>query len=72
MPITGMDNIFYHHAGWQRRFAYWPHKCLLNNTVIWLKYAYRGTVIWTGPGHAVSKHQWHSADAHLIWKLKGK
>lgn len=73
MPITGMDDpsSFYRQAGWERKFVFWPKRCLLNNSVIWLEYAYLGTAMWTGPGTPVFEHQWHSASQHLIWKLKG-
>jgi hypothetical protein len=72
MPIPGMDNSsFYYKAGWEYKFSLWPRRCLISNKVIWLKYAYKGTAMWTGPGTPAYQYQWHDATEHLIWKLKG-
>lgn len=75
MPVTGMDDYdrssFYYRAGWEYKFSFWPRRCLISNKLIWLKYGYKGTAMWTGPGTPVYEYQWHDATEHLIWKLKG-
>lgn len=63
---------FYHKAGWERKFAWLPKKCILTKKIIWLKYAYLGTSIWTGPGTPVYEYNWHSEQEHLLWVLKRK
>ena len=74
--ITGMwiDEVydpFYYRAGWELTFILWPRRCVLSNKLMWLKYAYKGTAMWTGPGDPVYEYRWHDKTEHLIWKLKG-
>lgn len=71
MPIPGEDSSFYRRAGWELKFSFWPRRCLISNKLIWLKYGYKGTAMWTGPGTPVYEYQWHDITEHLIWKLKG-
>ena len=62
---------FYNRAEWSMRFCWLPHRCALSNKLMWLKYAYKGTAMWTGPGEPVYEHRWHDKQEHLIWKIKG-
>ena len=74
--ITGMwvdeqYDPFYNRAKWSMSFCWIPRRCTLSNKLQWLKYAYKGTAMWTGPGEPVYEHRWHNKQEHLIWKLKG-
>lgn len=66
-----MIRSFYQKATWKKRFAWWPHCCMITSRRIWLEFAYRGTAMYTGPGDPVYEHQWHDAKEHLLWTLKG-
>lgn len=62
---------FYNRADWTMKFCWLPRRCVLSNKLMWLKYAYKGTAMWTGPGEPVYEHRWHDKQEHLIWKIKG-
>ena len=67
-----MDDAFKHHCrGWQLKFCLWPRKCYYTQKNIWLKKAYKGTAMWTGPGDPVFEHRWVDKHEFLIKKLKG-
>lgn len=56
---------------WELRFCWWPQRCSLSNRRIWLKCAYRGMRVITGPGDPLFIYWWHDTKEHFIWKLKG-
>jgi hypothetical protein len=68
--LFGGNQYFYFKAMWQLKFAWLPHRCIRSNQLIWLKYGYLGTAIWTGPGTPVYEYNWHAVEEHLIWCLK--
>lgn len=57
-------------AVWELRFCWLPKKCYQSKKLIWLTYAYCGTITITGPGDPVIIHHWHEKCEHLIWLLK--
>lgn len=66
------DDWFYRRCvGWELKFALIPHRCYITKQIIWLKYAYKGTSVLTGPGDPIIDHRWHDKAEHLIWKIKG-
>jgi hypothetical protein len=73
--MLGMPDLmeaFYNRAVWQLKFVYWPRRCNLSQRWIWpFSHAYKGTVIWTGPGTPAVEVQWHDGVEHLVWLLKG-
>lgn len=73
MPLDSNfgDQIFNARClGWERAFAWRPHRCHLSKRLIWLRYAYVGTAMYTGPGEPIFEHRWHDDIEHLIWALK--
>ena len=72
-PIS--DDVFYNNAlrrglGSTLKFAWLPKTCVLSGKSIWLKYGYRVTAMWTGPGEAIFEHKWHDKNTHIMWLLK--
>jgi hypothetical protein len=57
-------------ANWQLKFAWLPHRCSLSGRFIWLKFAYCGRKIISGPGEPVIEDYWHTTTEHMIWLLK--
>jgi hypothetical protein len=39
---------------------------------MWLKIAYKGTAMWTGPGSPVFEYKWISKEDFLFARLAGK
>ena len=76
MPLDSFgserDYDFYHnrYLGARLKFAWLPKKCNLSAKLIWLKYGYELSAMWTGPGNAVFEERWHDKNEHIIWKLK--
>jgi hypothetical protein len=68
--LFGGQSSFYYRAEWQQKFAWLPHRCIRSGKIIWLKYGYIGTAMWTGPGTPVYEYNWHTVEEHLIWCLK--
>jgi hypothetical protein len=56
--------------GAQLKFAWLPQTCNITGKRIWLKFGYRLTAMWTGPGDPLFEHRWHDKLEHIIWKLK--
>lgn len=56
--------------GWEREFAWLPHRCALSKRWIWLQWAYVGSAYHPTGDHYVFEHRWHHKYAHLIWLLK--
>ena len=73
LPYTVDEDWFYSRClGWQLKFAWLPQRCHITNRVIWLEYAYKGTVRFrNGDITFDHEHRWHDKAEHLIWKLKG-
>ncbi len=63
-------DAFYDRVKWKLMFAWLPERCAKTHKLIWLKYAYRGTAIWTGPGDSIYEYRWHDKNTHIMWILK--
>lgn len=59
-------------VGREYKFAFLPKKCHKTKTLIWLKYGYKITAMYTGPGDPVFDYRWYKKDEYLIAKLKGE
>ena len=62
---------FHSRAEWTMEFAWLPHRCDITQKLVWLKFAYRGQAVWTGPGDDAVETRWHDRHEHLIYVLKG-
>jgi len=72
LMAQGRDDWFYRKClGWELKFAVLPKRCDITDNLIWLKHAYRGTALLTGPGDNIVEHRWHDKNEHLIFKIKG-
>ena len=63
-------DIFRSRAVWYLKFAWLPKRCYITNKLIWLKLAYKGTAMYTGPGDPIFEHHWVEKNEYLIAKLK--
>jgi hypothetical protein len=63
---------FKHRAIWYLKFAWLPRRCCISGERIWLKKAYKGTAMWTGPGEPVFQHEWVTKEEYLFARLKGQ
>ena len=66
------DRAFNQRASWTKKFALLPRRCALTDKIIWLKWAYEGVAVWTGPGDNVYEYRWHNLKGHLLWLLRDK
>lgn len=64
------DSFYDKSLGAQLKFAWLPQTCNITGKRIWLKFGYRLTAMWTGPGEPIYEHKWHDKLEHIIWKLK--
>jgi hypothetical protein len=78
MPLDDMgyqplfsQREFFKKADWQLKFALWPTKCYLSNKKIWLKRAYRGVRVITGPGDPVYEYKWLTKESFTVAALGG-
>jgi hypothetical protein len=62
---------FYRRAHWQLKFVWWPRQCYLSDKKIWLKRAYQGTAVWTGPGDPVYEYRWLTKESFTVAALGG-
>jgi hypothetical protein len=63
------DRLFYQRVKWEEKFAFWPTRCELSHQRIWLKRAFLGTAVWTGPGSPVYEYRWRNSQEHMMWLL---
>lgn len=64
------DSFYDKSLGAELKFAWLPQTCNITGKRIWLKFGYRLTAMWTGPGEPIYEHKWHDKLEHIIWKLK--
>ena len=38
-------------------FVMWPRRCYFTNKILFLKYVYRQTAMWTGPGDPIFEYR---------------
>ena len=73
---TGLERItiydpFWDRSTWHYKFALWPRRCGISNKRIWLKCAYKGTRMITGPDTPVFEYRWLTKESFMFAKLKG-
>lgn len=67
------DNFFMKRIKtWKVTFAFFPKKCAVSDKKIFLKYAYKGTYMLTGPGDPIFINYWVDKTEFLLWNLKGR
>ena len=62
--LYGARHDFYMRAEWTKEFAWMPHRCVISNRIIWLRFGYMGMAMWTGPGEPVYEYNWHTEKEH--------
>ncbi len=67
---TSYDH-FWDRADWYYKFAWWPCRCEISKKRIWLKRAYKGIRMITGPGDPVFIIKWLTKEEFLFQRLKG-
>jgi len=70
---TGMDeqyDYFYDRAYWKLKFLWLPKRSDITGRWLWLRFAYEGTAMYTGPGTPVFEFRYHEPTEHIIWQLK--
>ena len=58
-------------VGWELQYSFLPRRCYYTGKYLWLRKAYMGTAIVTGPGEPVFEHRWCDKDSYLFLKIKG-
>jgi hypothetical protein len=58
-------------VGWQKRLCLIPRRCHYTGKYLWLKKAWIGTSVLTGPGEPIIEHRWCEMDQFLFLKIKG-
>ena len=78
MPMDGhvsggnwQDRVFYDRAIWYLEFTWLPRKCALSRKLIWFTRAYRGLVMYSGPGEPVMEFRWINKNEFIMAKLRG-
>ncbi len=70
------DRMFYDLAQWEWSFAWLPHRCDRTNQLIWLSYAYCGTMYYEDIKGVISKRvpmstRWLTTEEYILGALKG-
>ena len=58
-------------VGWHLEFTFFPKRCHYTGKYLWLKPAYKGMAMVTGPGEPVFEYRWCEKDTYLFLKIKG-
>jgi hypothetical protein len=57
--------------GWTLERSFLPRRCDYTGKYLWLKQAYHGVSILTGPGDPIFDHRWCDKNEYLFLKIKG-
>lgn len=57
--------------GWELKFSFIPQRSYYTGKYLWLKKAWRGTAMLTGPGNPIFEYRWCSQEEFLFLKIKG-
>lgn len=75
MPLDSLmwdnDSFKRRCIGWSKEFVFLPKRCHYTGKYLWLKKAYKGTAMITGPGDIVFEDRWCDKNAYLFLKIKG-
>ena len=68
-----MDNDYFKSRclGWELKFSFFPRRCFYTGKYLWLKLAYRGTAMITGPGEPIFEDRWCEKREYLFLKIQG-
>lgn len=58
-------------VGWELKFSFIPRRSYYTGKYFFLKKAWRGTSVLTGPGEPIIEYRWCAKDEFLFLKLKG-
>lgn len=74
MPLDSMfdDDSFKRRCiGWELTFCLWPRRCYYTKKLLWLKKAYMGVSMLTGPGEPIFDYRWVHRKEFLFRKIRG-
>ncbi len=57
--------------GWELKYSLLPRRCHYTGKSLWLKSAYKGTSMLTGPGEPMFEYRWCERQEYLFLKIKG-
>jgi len=57
--------------GWEFRISFLPRRCYYSKKLLWLKRAYLGVSMLTGPGEPIFEYRWIEKNEFLIQRIKG-
>ena len=55
---------------WRFLRTWLPRRCFISNQQLWLRKAYVGYHIITGPGEPIINYYWLSPEEFVVWQLK--
>lgn len=76
MKINDINRLYFddfakYAIGTRLTFVWFPKTCTITGKTLWLEYAYKRTLMFTGPGEPVYKYCWYDKNEFLIQKIKG-
>jgi hypothetical protein len=57
--------------GWELKISLIPRRCYYTGKYLWLKKAWRGTSMLTGPGEPIFEYRWCEHDQFWFLRIKG-
>lgn len=60
-----------HCIGTYLKFVIWPRHCSISNKILCLKFVYKQTAMWSGPGDSVFEDRWYDKNEFLMARIKG-
>lgn len=74
MPLDNMfddDGFKRRCIGWELTFCLLPRRCYYTKKFLWLRKAYVGVSMLTGPGDPIFDYRWCERREYLFLKIKG-
>ena len=57
-------------VGTALKFTWFPKRCHFTGKILWMKFAYKQTAMYSGPGDVIFEERWYDKKEFLIAKLK--
>ena len=70
-PVWSDETFKRRCIGWELKFSFIPRRSYYTGKYLWLKKAWRGTALLTGPGEPIFNYRWCGREELLFLKLKG-
>jgi hypothetical protein len=75
LGMPGYNNnheVFVSRVAIEQVYMWWPHRCGITGKRLWFTSAYKGIVVWSGPGEPIEEVRYYDTAEYLMQQLNSK